>query len=274
MIEVLLALALAGAVPLALRHANRSLARRAVGSAATSAVLVAIAASAVGLVLPRGPGAAAATLPWLATTVVVGIVGVRDVAGRARVGSIDVPDLGILAALGFLVVGAAWLALDRAAIRPLGFATTIVLLTAVHFHVAGFVLTLAGALVARARPGRASPIALATLVAGVPLTALGFFGLPLVSWVGALLVAAAGIAIGLGEIAVARTGAATGIRGRLVAVGGATLLVTMPLAAGYATGMAFAIPFLDIPAMAAVHGALNVVGFAIPSMVGWGGLGR
>jgi hypothetical protein len=57
-------------------------------------------------------------------------------------------------------------------------------------------------------------------------------------------------------------------------LGGAALLVTMPLAAGYATGTAFGIPFLDVPAMAAVHGTLNVLGFAIPSMIGWSEVGR
>ena len=43
----------------------------------------------------------------------------------------------------------------------------------------------------------------------------------------------------------------------------------MPLAALFASGTAFAIPVLDVPVMAAVHGSLNVVGFAIPTMAGW-----
>ena len=58
-----------------------------------------------------------------------------------------------LVAFGFLAVGAVWLLVDRAGLGRSG-STTIVLLTAVHFHVAGFVLTVAGALALRSRPSR------------------------------------------------------------------------------------------------------------------------
>ena len=60
-----------------------------------------------------------------------------------------------------------------------------------------------------------------------------------------------------------------GLRRAGLLVGGATLFLTMPLATAYTTGITFGIGFLDIPAMAATHGALNVVGFAIPTMAGW-----
>ena len=286
MIEGLLALALAVAVPVGLRHAAGVVGAGPVDGT-TEPIAGALVAAIVALALPRGPWAAALAVPWLATTVAIGAAAIVRpgrafavgplmplvVRGPAPDRSVAVLSLGIVVALGFLAVGAASLVLDRAAIRPFGFATTIVLLTAVHFHVAGFVLTLAGALVARARPGAASRLALGTLVVGTPLTALGFFGFPLVNWVGALLVAAAGLTIGLAEVGLARAGDASPSR-RLIGVGGATLLVTMPLAAGYATGSAFGIALLDIPAMAAIHGTLNILGFAIPSMVGWNGVGR
>jgi hypothetical protein len=48
----------------------------------------------------------------------------------------------------------------------------------------------------------------------------------------------------------------------------------MPLAAAYATGTTFGIAFLDVPAMAAIHGGLNVLGFAIPATLGWSRLSR
>ena len=272
MIEFLLALALGVAVPFGLHHGLVAIGARTTNR---SAAWLALAAAVGALALPRGPWAAAVALPWLVVTVAAGAAALTTVARRARFGgAAPIAHVGVLIALGFLAVGAAALVLDRGALRPFGFAPTIVLLTAVHFHVAGFVLTLAGSLVAGARPGAGSRLALGALVLGTPLTALGFFAIPAASWIGALLVAAAGIAIGRGEILASRAGVRGGRRARLVAVGGASLFVSMPLAAGYATGAALGLPFLDIPAMAAVHGTLNVIGFAIPSMIGWGGIAR
>jgi hypothetical protein len=179
-----------------------------------------------------------------------------------------VPTLVLLVPLGFLIVGIAWLMFDRLGIRPIGFPTLIVLLTAVHFHVAGFFLTLAGLIVLRARPSLAVAAAVLAVSVGAPLTAFAFLGVASVGWIGALLVAVGGIGIGLGQIrSASRVAAGTARAGLLV--GGATLLVTMPLAAAYATGTTFGIPVLDVPAMAGVHGALNVLAFAIPTAIGW-----
>lgn len=272
MIELLFAVALSAAVPLGFGIAIDLLARRK-GSPGPSPALIALliaAPAAVALALPRGAVAAALVGPWVMLGVLTGLVAARWLVGHVLTAgrAIEPWRIGIVAAVGFLAVGATWGLIDRAGLEPFGFGRTIVLLTAVHFHVAGFVLTLAGALAARARPGLATSAALAALVVGMPLTALGFFGLPIVSWIGAVLVSAAGIAIGAATIVIGRQVPDRVARAGLV-LGGTTLFLTMPLATAYATGTAFGIGFLDIPAMAAIHGGLNVVGFAIPAMVGW-----
>ena len=271
MIESLFAIALAIAVPLGVlltlellgdEPASRRRALLPVGFGAAAAI--------AGLAAGRGAVGAVLAVPWWfvvgGSGLVVLVRVVRDLtAGRLRA---EPWRISVAIAVGFLVVGTTWLIIDRAGLQPFGFGRTIVLLTAVHFHVAGFVLTLAGALAARERPGRGIHIALAALVVGTPLTALGFFGLPIVSWVGATLVAAGGIGIGIATVMISRRLADSLARPALL-VGGGTLFVTMPLAVGYATGTTFGIPFLDIPAMAAIHGGLNVVAFAVPTMVGW-----
>jgi hypothetical protein len=268
MIEALFAVALVAAVPLGIGLTAQelfNLDRRGTVTLAIAAAAPAIAS----LALPRGPVAAILAGPWLIAVGSLGIAALvlllqllrRDRTRNAAV------ILGFAVPVGFLAVGAGWLVLDRLGVQPFGFDRTIVLLTAVHFHVAGFVLTLAGAMAARERPTILSIGAVAALVVGTPLTALGFFGLPALNWIGAMLVAAGGIGIGLVTIAVAgtrRDAARVPLR-----IAGASLLVTMPLAAAYATGTTFAIPILDVPAMAAAHGGLNVVGFAVPAMLGW-----
>ena len=273
MIEGLFALALVASVPLGAtialtltRPSGREALPRAVG-----AVALAISGAAVALFLDRGPVAAVLAGPWLLVCVALALTAVARSSAELfarRAGLLGAWRIGLLAAMGFLVVGATWAVIDRAGLEPFGFGRTIVLLTAVHFHVAGFVLTLGGALAMRERPGRGITGAVASLVIGTPLTALGFFGFPIVSWIGALLVAGGGIGIGAATLAVARR-VPDGPARVCLAVGGATLFLTMPLAAAYATGTTFGIGFLDIPAMAALHGGLNVVGFAIPTMIGW-----
>lgn len=243
------------------------------GRPAPSPVLIAlliVAPVIASLAVPRGSVAAVLVGPWVLLGTLTGIGAARWLLGHVlTAGRASEPwRIGLVAAVGFLAVGAIWAVIDRAGLEPFGFGRTIVLLTAVHFHVAGFVLTLAGVLAARARPGLATSTALAALVVGMPLTALGFFGLPIVSWIGAVLVSAAGVGIGAATIAIGRHAPDRVARAGLL-VGGGTLFLTMPLATAYATGTTFGIGFLDIPAMAAIHGGLNVVGFAIPAMVGW-----
>ncbi|MBA2720552.1 MAG: YndJ family transporter [Chloroflexi bacterium] len=271
MIELLLALALASAVPLGLLAAIDLLLDRP-GALHGLAPIIAISAGLgiLALATGRGPASALLIVPWWLVAAAVGLASVRLVLRDVTSGRLlgEPWRLAVAAAGGFLALGATWLVVDRAAFRPFGFDQTIVLLTAVHFHVAGFVLTLAGALAARQQPGIAIHALVAGLIVGMPLTALGFFGYPLLSWVGALLVATGGIGVGLVLIMISRSTMDRVARTALV-VAGATLFLTMPLAAAYATGTTFGIGFLDIPAMAAIHGGLNVVGFAIPAMIGW-----
>lgn len=277
MIELLFGLALAAAVPVGFSIAVDLLGWRS-GRRRPWPILLAlvvVAPAIVALALARGPVAGALVLPWVGLAGVTGLGAVRWLLGLlvTRGRAVEPWRIGVVAAVGFLTVGASWALIDRAGLQPFGFGRTIVLLTAVHFHIAGFILTLAGVLAARARPGFATSAALAALVVGMPLTALGFFGLPIVSWIGAVLVSAAGIGIGAATIAIGRREPDRAARAGLL-VGGATLFLTMPLATAYATGTTFGIGFLDIPAMAALHGGLNVVGFAIPAMIGWSRLDR
>ena len=217
--------------------------------------------------LPAGLAAAALAIPWVlvtgATAVVAGIRWIQE-PHRLRPDVRHATDAGV----AFLAVGAVFALADRLGVQPFGFSTTIILLTAVHFHYAGFVLPLAGALAWTRRPSRWLEMALGAVIVGIPVTALGFFGLSLANWVGAVLTAAGGFGIGLATLAIARTMArTTGVI--LAALAGASLLIAMPLAAIYATGTLTGTAWLAIDAMARVHGGLNALGFALPAMLAW-----
>jgi hypothetical protein len=47
---------------------------------------------------------------------------------------------------------------------------------------------------------------------------------------------------------------------------GGSLLLAMPLGMAYATGLFLGLAWPDIPTMARVHGTLNTLGFALPSL--------
>jgi hypothetical protein len=217
--------------------------------------------------LPAGPAAAVLALPWLAitgiTAIAAGLRLLRD-PERFHPGVRHATD----AAVAFLAVGATFAVIDRLGVQPFGFSATVILLTAVHFHFAGFVLPLAGALAHVRRPRRWLEIALEAVVVGIPVTALGFLGLPLANWVGAVLTASGGLVIGVATLAIARTL----LRRSAVAlavVAGASLIVSMPMAIIYATGTLLGTAWLDIEDMAAIHGTLNALGFSLAVVVAW-----
>ena len=217
--------------------------------------------------LPAGPAAAVLAAPWLAITAATALAAgarlVRD-PDRFRPGVRHATD----AAVAFLAVGATFAVIDRLGVQPFGFSATVILLTAVHFHFAGFVLPLAGALAIERRPSRWLEIALGAIVVGIPITALGFFGLPIANWVGATLTASGGLVIGLGTIAIARTLVRRSAVG-LAVIAGASLIVSMPMAVVYATGTLLGTTWFDIGDMAAIHGTLNALGFSLAVMVAW-----
>ena len=107
--------------------------------------------------LPKGIAAAGLAVPWLAATGAMAFVALLRFLRR---GLRPLPELAVDAGLAFPMVGAGWAFLDRAALQPLHFAPIVVLLTAVHFHHAGFALPLLTGLAGRrgrsCRPGVSS----------------------------------------------------------------------------------------------------------------------
>lgn len=233
---------------------------------ARSSALPAGVALVIAFLLEPGPIAGLVAIPWLATASLAGLVALQDGRDAIERGRFlrPGPHHAVWAALLFLAVAGGHATADRLGIQPFGFAPLIILLTAVHFTFAGFGLVLVGALVAGPRPSRWLELALGALVVGMPVTALGFVGVRPAVIAGAWLVAAGGLGIGL---ALVRSPGTTGAPRTLRLMAGLALLVAMPLAALYAAGDVLGLAWLDIPVMARTHGALNVLGFALPAVV-------
>jgi len=206
--------------------------------------------------LPAGPVAGAFTLPWIACAIV-------GAAGGARHALMDLPsilwprrlpDLGIDVALGFWAVGATFLSLDRLGVDT-GFSQAIVLLTATHFHFAGFGLLGMACLVATSRRWLSASVV--GLIVGIPLTALGFvLAADAINAVGATIVGLSGIVVGF-ALLTARTDVPSDW---LLRVAGGALLIGMPMGIAWSFASLVGQSFLDLDTMVRTHGALNSIG--------------
>jgi hypothetical protein len=182
-------------------------------------------------------------------------------------------DLSVLldaAARVFLVVGASWLVLACLRGEWLGFGDTIVLLTAVHFHVAGFGLSTLARHRYRLAPVRSRERRIATAggwmtILGIPAVAIGHLTVGFLELVGAtVMTGAAWCAAGATSLAAARMKRSTdraNILATLLIISALSPVAPMLLALHYGLSRATSIAPLPYDTIALIHGTLNVLGF-------------
>ena len=206
---------------------------------------------------------------WLAVCLMVGISAVAELLRNRPARSEGY--LPIAACL-FLVVGAAWLVIFRAGVRPMDLPEEIVQLTAVHFHFAGFagpILAAQASRWLRALPGRWDRLAVFAgggVVLSMILIAVGISGSPLLEVEGAVLMALSLIALAAGTTLIAwRLPLAARV---LLIISSAAVWISMVLAVQYAVGQYLVVGGLSVRDMARTHGVLNLV-FTVFGLAGW-----
>lgn len=230
------------------------------------------AAAVVAFLMSPGLTAGVIALGWL---LVCGIAALAGLVELIENRSLRPAHLVPAAAVAYLTVGAGWMVVSRAGLRPLGFSRDIVELTGVHFHYAGFAATLMAALTMMALRDRgfmrqfSAGAALLVLV-GVPITAAGIAtGSGLATVLGPVLLGTGVISIaGLTGISIAPRVESTLARGLLL-VSAAGVVVPMLLGVDYAISRVFSVPALDLRAMALIHGDLNALAFSLAGLLGW-----
>ena len=216
--------------------------------------------------LPAGQTAGALSVPWLAVCGALAAARLGPIRGRAR--HSPLVDLGHFD----LVLGAAWLVASRSGMRPLGFQEPIMLLTAVHFHYAGFATALlAAATWNEFRSKRLRMTGLPMLVWLVGLLpfvlAAGFVFSPALRFAAAVSLSACMTALALVLWWVARNWT-TAPKIYLRAASLAAVLA-FPLAGLYAFSEYRHRDWITVPAMANSHGLLNGLGFVLLGLLGW-----
>jgi hypothetical protein len=221
--------------------------------------------------LPVGIPATALAAPWF---VITGLVALHGAIAALRSFPRSLPAICFLIARLSLPVGGAWLLLSRAGLTLMGFAEPIVILTAVHFHLAGFATAaIVGATLSHlndARDGLPAwiRVAAATAVVGPGLLAVGFLVSPAMQFVCATLLATALLVFSPAMVQASRN-----LRQRwarvLLTVAAGVLWFGMALVGVYATGEYLEEYWLLIPQMARWHGSANALGFVLCGLLAW-----
>jgi hypothetical protein len=177
-------------------------------------------------------------------------------------------------ALGYWATGAAFAVMYLIGIQPLGFDLVIVSLTAAHFHLAGFVLTVLVFAQIREMPSRWTKILGWASMVGMPLVAAGItgsqLGLPsILEQVSALGFVIFAFAFIIQQIRLAKQPKYPNTTRWLWVAGLGCLLIGVALAALYALRFQYPDPWVNIPNMKIWHGTLNTLGFAWLSLLGY-----
>jgi hypothetical protein len=250
----------------------------------------------VAMWLPPGSRAGLAALGWMVVCLLMAGGGARRIVlsvwrsweefheertGEAPVATRVVATLGVpmlvaeiagAVARMDLAVGGAWLVASRLGMRPMGIQEPIGLLTAVHFHFAGFATaTIAAATLQFAeRRGKyrwLKPVVL--MVVGLPfVVAAGFVISPIMKMVAAILFSASVAGLAIAVRACGRRAEEPTARILLQVAAGA-VFAGMVLSGAYAVADYLGSNALTIPQMARTHGILNAVGFCLTGMLGW-----
>lgn len=222
-----------------------------------------------------GPAAATMSLGWMLLTALIALFGLTRLWEQWRRHNRPPPmeELCIDAGLIYVIVGGGWLALSRWGMNPLGFSDTIVLLTAVHFHYAGFAAPILTGLAGRKiQPGiarRCYLAAAAGVIAGPLLVAAGITLSRGVEVFSAAVLAASLFTLALLTLFGIVPALQPKISQLLLILSAMSVIVTMMFACLYSIGRYKGIATLTILVMAQIHGLSNALGFVLCGLLAW-----
>ena len=218
-----------------------------------------------------GPLAASLSSVWAILTGLIALIGLVRLKSR---GPNPVEESSIDAGLLYLPVAGVWLVVYRLGVQPFDYGETIILLTVIHFHFAGFaapiIAGMSGRVLAtRKHPPRMFRFSVFAIVGSMPLVATGITFSPWLGLIGTVLLSA-----GLVMLAVLTAGwVIPAIPSRvprfLLLIGALSNCAAMVLACLYAYSLPMKILIIDIPTMALTHGVLNAFGFVACSLLAW-----
>ncbi len=237
-------------------------------------------AGGVSFLLPTGPLAGAAAALWLVFTILLALAALATLTRLFRVRNVRLADACLGAALLYLPIGGAWLALARLGSRPLGFSPTIVLLTAAHFHFITLAALILTGLTGRAIAGRnwwtrtmyraaAGGMLVEPLLVAAGITLTQVSGVRIPEAAAATLLALSVIVIAAISLHWVVPATHPRLAQGLLAASSGSVVLTMALACAYAIGETTGAWTITIAQMIAAHGWVNALGFGLCGLLGW-----
>lgn len=232
------------------------------------AVFSAAAAATAGFSAEPGRLASALAIPWMVVCALIAWEGARRIA-RYRLASFS--QFCFAAGEGYLLVGGAGLVMSRLGMHPAGFHEPIVLLTAVHFHFAGFLTGLLAGLAWSQRHSlgeSALRILMIGAILGPGILGLAFLAGPKFNLGGVVMIV-------VGQCAIAASMARIGFRrlsetkGWLLIVSSGALIGGMIFALTWAIGEYPLHSFVNLAEMEQIHGVSNAIGFGLIGLSAW-----
>jgi hypothetical protein len=222
--------------------------------------------------LDKGIPAAALSSSWLILTGLVALYAVTRLIARG--GPYPLPELSIDAGLLYLPVAGIWLVVYRLGEQPFGYGETIILLTVVHFHFAGFAVPIIAGMNGRVLastefPQRIYAFAVFGIIAAMPLVAAGITLSPVVGLIGTVLLSIALLLLAVLTIGWVRPVIHRRSHKIVLVLAALASCSAMVLASLYAYSIVTHTLILTIPTMAMTHGILNAFGFVTCSLFVW-----
>jgi hypothetical protein len=232
----------------------------------------AAALTVISFFLEKGALAAALVCGTLIAYIMIALYAVTRLIARG--GPYPLPELSIDAGLLYLPVAGVWLVVYRLGEQPFGYGETIILLTVVHFHFAGFaapiIAGMNGKVLASTEfPQRIYAFAVFGIIAAMPLVAAGITLSPVVGLIGTLLLSIALLLLAVLTIGWVRPVIERRSNKILLVLAALASCSAMVLASLYAYSIATHTLILTIPTMAMTHGIVNAFGFVTCSLFVW-----
>jgi hypothetical protein len=232
----------------------------------------AAALTVISFFLEKGALAAALVCGTLIAYIMIALYAVTRLIARG--GPYPLPELSIDAGLLYLPVAGVWLVVYRLGEQPFGYGETIILLTVVHFHFAGFAAPIIAGMNGRVLastefPQRIYAFAVFGIIAAMPLVAAGITLSPVVGLIGTLLLSIALLLLAVLTIGWIRPVIERRSHKILLVLSALASCSAMVLASLYAYSIVTHTLILTIPTMAMTHGIVNAFGFVTCSLFVW-----
>jgi hypothetical protein len=228
----------------------------------------------IALWLPPGRSAGILASGWMCLCLLLALSSPPNLFSFSQPLSADGLRLRLIGAIARLdlLVGGAWFLASRFGMHPFRSQEPMVLLTAVHFHFAGFATAVIAATMlrfARQHGLERWPKRLLPFVVGMPyVVAAGFLISPALKMAAGVVFSATVAALAIVLRYIAKHTESQSAR-FFLEIAAASVFAGMVLSAVYAIADFRGSNGFAIPQMARTHGLLNAVGFCLPALLGW-----